>query len=70
METQNFNIPLTFQQVAYIVKQLPSSEKIRLAEILEKEVKKDDFLLTHIASQNVLSQDWLSHEEDQAWQHL
>lgn len=70
MEAQNFNISLTFQQVAYIVKQLPSSEKLRLAEIIEKEVQNDDLPYTHIVSQDILAKDWLSQEEDQAWQHL
>jgi len=70
MDAQNFNISLTFQQVAYIVKQLPSSEKLRLAEIIEKEVQNDDLPYTHIVSQDILAKDWLSQEEDQAWQHL
>jgi len=30
----------------------------------------DDPTLTHYASQNSLSKDWLTDEEDEAWQNL
>jgi hypothetical protein len=67
----NFNVPLTFQQVAEIVRQLPKSEQRQLATFLQKEVKKDkDFTQTHFASQAILSQDWLNPEEEKAWLHL
>lgn len=67
----NFNVPLTFQQVTEIVKQLPKPEQRQLATFLQKEVKKDkDFAQTHFASQAILSQDWLNPEEEKAWLHL
>ena len=67
----NFNVPLTFQQVAEIVKQLPKPEQRQLATFLQKEVQKDkDFTQTHLASQAILSQDWLNSEEEKAWLHL
>lgn len=70
MEAQNFNLPLTFQQVADIVKQLPKSEKKILVDLLNKDELDCDSTHTHLASQKILEQDWLNQEEDQAWQHL
>ena len=73
METiLNFNLPLSFQQVTEMVRQLPTTEKLQLANILQKEVKQSekDFIQTHFASQNILAKDWLNLEEDKAWQHL
>lgn len=68
----NFNLPLSFQQVAEMVRQLPKSEKIQLAKLLQKEMKQleKDVAQTHFASQAVLAQDWLNQEEEQAWQDL
>ena len=69
--TLNLNLPMTFQQVAEIVRQLPKSEKIQLSNLLKKEVKKEkDTVQTHFASQAILAQDWLNSEEEKAWQHL
>lgn len=69
--TLNFNLPMTFQQVTEIVRQLPEYEKIQLSNLLKKEVKKEnDTVQTHFASQATLSQDWLDLEEEKAWQHL
>ncbi len=65
----NFNLPLTFQQVAEIVRQLPKPEQLQLTKLLQKEVKKEA-VQTHFASQTVLAEDWLNQEEEQAWQHL
>jgi hypothetical protein len=73
METAlNFNPPLTFLQVAEIVKQLPKPEKAKLAKLLQSEVKQKNknVIETHFASQSVLAKDWLNPEEDLAWQHL
>lgn len=67
--TLNFNLPLTFQQVVEMVKQMPKPEQLQLAKLLQKEVKKDT-IQTHFASQSVLGEDWLNQEEEQAWQHL
>ena len=68
----NFNLPLSFQQIAEMVKQLPKPEKIQLAKLLKKEVKQSekDMTQTHFASQAILAQDWLNQEEEKAWQHL
>jgi hypothetical protein len=72
METNmNFNLPLTFQQIAEIVRRLPKSEQRQLAMFLQKEVEKDhDFTQTHFATEAILSQDWLNPEEEKAWLHL
>ncbi len=41
----------------------------RIDEANEKNVI-DDKILTHFASEKVLAKDWLSQEEDIAWQNL
>ncbi|MEN9521939.1 MAG: hypothetical protein RL065_316 [Bacteroidota bacterium] len=37
MKTANFNIPLNFNQIFELVKQLPMKEKIKLSKELEKD---------------------------------
>ena len=69
----NINLPLNFNQVVDLVKQLPYKEKLRLTEVLKKEtthVQGNDKTLTHFASQKVLAKDWLLPEEDEAWENL
>lgn len=75
METANFNIhlPLSFNQVVDIIKQLPYNEKLKLSEVLKKETKLklgNDKIMTHFASEKALAKDWLSPEEDEAWKNL
>jgi ribosome recycling factor len=64
-----YNLPLTFNQIALLVRQLPEEEQRQLVKILEKAAKKEK-IETHFASQDVLAQDWLNAEEEKAWQHL
>ncbi len=67
------NLPLSFNQLVNLVRQLPENEKIKLSELLLKEAKKDmedDKTYTHNASENVLAEDWLLREEDEAWKNL
>ena len=69
----NINLPLNFNQVVDIVKQLPYKEKIKLSEVLQKETKQkmeNDTTLTHLASEKVLTKDWLLPEENEAWKDL
>lgn len=69
----NINLPLNFNQIVDIIKQLPYNEKIRLTKVLIKDTKQqpeNDMVLTHFASENVLAKDWLSTEEDIAWKDL
>ena len=74
----NINVPLNFNQVVDIIKQLPYNEKLKLSEVLKKETKqipkdtgtKNDKILTHIASEKALAKDWLLPEEDEAWKDL
>ena len=69
----NINLPLSFNQVVEIIKQLPYNEKLKLSELLEKETrqkKESDTTLTHLASEKVLAKDWLLPEEDEAWSDL
>ena len=68
----NFNLPLSFQQIAEMVRQLPKPEKMKLAKLLQSEVKQSekDMIQTHFASQVILAQDWFNQEEEKAWQHL
>jgi hypothetical protein len=75
MESANIkiNLPLNFNQVVDLVRQLPDKEKLQLSEILKKEAcqeSKNDNILTHFASEKVLAKDWLLPEEDEAWKDL
>jgi len=69
----NINLPLNFNQVVDLVRQLPYKEKLKLSEVLEKETKQNsanENILTHFASEKVLAKDWLLPEEDEAWKYL
>ncbi len=67
------NLPLNFNQILSLVKQLPYKEKLRLSEALKKETNQKtekDSILTHFASEQVLAKDWLLPQEDEAWKDL
>ena len=69
----NINLPLSFNQVVEIIRQLPYNEKLKLSEVLKEETKRklgNDKIMTHFASEKALSKDWLSPEEDEAWKNL
>jgi len=69
----NINLPLNFNQVVDLVRQLPYKEKLKLSEVLKKETKQktdNDNILTYFASEKVLAKDWLLPEEDEAWKDL
>ncbi|MFN8353982.1 MAG: hypothetical protein U0Y10_06045 [Spirosomataceae bacterium] len=68
--TLPFTIPLTFRQIVELVKQLPTSERIALIELIQHEILQPDTIQTHLASEDRLASDWLSIEEEKAWQHL
>lgn len=71
--TNSINLSLNFNQVVELVKQLPYKEKVRLGKVIRKETETNinsDYVLTHFASETVLSKDWLSIEEDEAWKNL
>jgi hypothetical protein len=73
VENLNINLPLNFNQVVDIVRQLPYKEKLLLSKVLKKETKQipeNDNTLTHFASEKVLAKDWLLNEEDEAWKDL
>ncbi len=69
----NINLPLSFNQVFEIIKQLPYNEKLKISEYLKTETKPEkqsDKTLTQYASEDVLAKDWLLEEEEQAWKNL
>jgi len=69
----NINLPLNFNQVVDLVRQLSYKEKLRLTEVLKKETKYmpgNDHTMTHFASEKALAKDWLLPEEDEAWKDL
>jgi hypothetical protein len=71
--SNKINISIDFNQVVDLIRQLPYEEKVKLGEVILKEIKttaKDDYTLTHFASEEVLSRDWLSTKEDDAWENL
>lgn len=72
-ELLNLSIPLTFNQLIDLVRQLPYNEKLKLREVLKTETmqkSKKDKVSTHFASEKVLARDWLLKEEDEAWKDL
>ncbi len=67
------NIPISYQQLYQLVKQLPVIEKKKLFSSLLKEgLEKpgEDSVYTHFASEKSLAKDWFSSEEDEAWKDL
>ncbi len=69
----NLNLPLNFNQLVDLVKQLTYREKIELIEVLERETKRlieSEKVLTHLASEKVLAKDWQLPEENEAWKDL
>jgi len=67
------NLPIEFDQIVDLIKQLPDEQKLKLSEVLIKESgkgKKKDKPSTYIASEKVLAKDWLLAEEDEAWKDL
>ena len=73
METINIQYPLNFKQIVEIIRQLPFDEKLKLSEMLKKETaqkEENDPVITHFASEKVLSDEWLLPEEDEAWKDL
>lgn len=69
----NLNLPLNFNQLVDLVKQLSYREKIELTEVLERETKRlieSEKVLTHLASEKVLAKDWQLPEENEAWKDL
>jgi flagellar motor switch protein FliG len=71
MEATPVYLPLRFNQILDIVKQLPKPEKQKLIAFLLKQSPDEEALtLTHFASEQALAKDWLTQTEDLAWQDL
>lgn len=69
--TQQVYLPLQFQQVLEIVKQLGITERQNLLLfLLGLSADKEDVTLTHFASEQTLAKSWLTETEDAAWQNL
>jgi len=66
----NSDIQLTFNQLIQLLKSLPTRQKQILKDELNKDLKVDDKVLTHYASEEVLAKDWMLNEEDIAWKDL
>lgn len=67
------NIPISYDQLFQLIRQLPVVEKQKLLTALIKEnfsKPEDDAIMTHFASEKALAKEWLSPEEDQAWKDL
>lgn len=65
-------LPLSFEQVLELVRQLSAEEKEKLISLIQKEksFSVEEPALTHFASEKILAKDWLSPEENEAWQDL
>ena len=66
------NLPLNFNQVVDLVKQLPYQDKQKLKEVLIHDTNQagNDIIITHLASEKVLAKEWMLPEEDEAWKDL
>jgi hypothetical protein len=64
-EKQNISIHVTESFVGKKVEVI-----VFTSDEVEQEALTTDKPLTYLASENVLAKDWLSPEEDKAWQHL
>lgn len=62
-------LPIDFNQIVGLVRQLSLEERERLIRYL-KDWQSEEPTLTHVASEKVLAKDWLSPEEDEAWENL
>jgi hypothetical protein len=62
-------LPLNFNQILTLIRQLSLEEKQRLLSYLQEESTNEP-TLTHFASEKALAEDWLSPEEDAAWANL
>jgi len=72
MDTQNINInlPLDFNQLIEMIKQLPLNKKLELKEVLIEEIEDNDEIKTYSASESTLLKDWMLQEEEEAWKNL
>jgi hypothetical protein len=70
-QPQSIYLPLQFNQVLEIVRQLGLDERQKLLlYLLGLQPDKEDLTLTHLASERSLAKDWLTETEDEAWQNL
>ena len=63
-------LPFKYNQLLEVVKQMSSVEKQKLLNFLLRHALEEDRTVTHFASEKSLSKDWLTPEEDKAWQDL
>lgn len=68
---QQIYLPIEFDQLLELVKQLNVKERKQLLQFLVESGLEEDFsTLTHLASEKSLAEDWLTPIEDEAWQTL
>lgn len=63
-------LPLKYSQLLELVKQMSAVEKQKLLNFLLRHALEEDKNLTHFASEKSLAKDWLTPEEDKAWENL
>ena len=69
----HLSLPLTSKQLIAAIRQLPISERQLLFTSLLKDAvqeQEENTTVTHFASEKTLAKDWLTKEEDEAWQTL
>lgn len=69
-ETTPLFLSLKYNQILEVVKQMSAVEKQKLLNFLLRHALEEDKTVTHFASEKLLAKDWLTHEEDKAWQDL
>ncbi len=71
IESTELYLPLKFNQLLELVKQLSLTDKNNLLNyLLNQNTEEDNLTLTHFASEKSLAKDWLTQTEDEAWQDL
>ena len=68
---QPLYLPLRFNQLLDVVKQLSSTDKQKLILfLLRQQPDHENLTLTHLASERSLARDLLTTIEDEAWKNL
>jgi hypothetical protein len=69
-EATSLFLPLKYNQLLEVVKQMSAVEKQKLLHFLLRHALEEDKTVTHFASEKSLAKDWLTPEENKAWENL
>jgi len=69
MEGSQLSLPISAGRVIDLARRLSRADKDRLVAVLTRDLE-EQRTATHLLSEAALAKDWLTEQEDQAWQHL